>query len=122
MRFPLFFIIAGFIVACGGQGNPEKERPISADSIIPREQLIVITADMHIAEAILNIEKTLGKENRLDAERYYGFIWMKYHISRNQYLRNLERLKKNPEDFSRFYDEVIKNLEERGAAPLPEKE
>ncbi len=122
MRFAIFLLIPVFFLSCSHAGKRETGPGLSRDSIIPRETLVRITADVHIAEAVARLHRLSGTGNKEDLDRYFRFIWAKYHVTRSQFLGNLDRLKRDPADFGKFYDEVIADLNQRSGKSLPEEE
>lgn len=103
---------------CGHHpGSPETGSRFPGDSLISRELMVKITADVHVVEAGLQNRRNKQKDIRTLAGHFYHELFSKYRISELRYRQNIGQLQKDPKDFMAFYDEVIKELDARiGAA------
>ena len=111
----LFYLLV-FLLLLGCTRHPESmetDNQISADSLIPREQMVRITADVHVVEAALLNKKYDRKNKRTLAAHYYKALFSKYRISELRYRQNIDRLQKDTRDFMEFYKEVIAELDVR---------
>jgi exopolyphosphatase/pppGpp-phosphohydrolase len=46
---------------------------------------------------------------------YYQWLYRKYHMSQRRFKDNLNYYEMDPENFSKMYEEVLKNLTEKSA-------
>jgi Domain of unknown function (DUF4296) len=110
MRPVIIFCLLCFLVSCG---SPKKELlsgRLSADSVIPRDKMIRILVDVHLVEASLNLKRDRGGNVSFLTQNYYQWLYRKYHMSHQRFRDNLNYYKTDTENFSKMYDEVVKNL------------
>jgi len=113
MRPVIIFCLLCFLASCGG---PEKELlpgRLSADSVIPRDEMIRVLVDVHLVEASLNLQKDRGGNVPLLTQNYYQWLCRKYHISHQRFRDNMNYYKMDPGNFSKMYGEVVKNLNDK---------
>jgi hypothetical protein len=82
------------------------------DEIIPREQMVQILADMHIADAAINY-KTLGDTARLNNAEVYSQIFRKHDVTPIHYQESYQFYLSNPGLMNKMIDEVINELSRR---------
>jgi hypothetical protein len=93
--------------------NEIDSQVVPADSLISRELMVRITADVHVLEAAL-LNRPYNRQNsKTLAGHYYKELFLKYRISEFRYHQNIVRLQRDPKDFMAFYDEVIAELDAR---------
>jgi hypothetical protein len=113
-RFWIAILLFTSLFACREKkditASPETIPP---DSVIAQEKMILILADVHIAEAALLIERNAGRPLKDEPGFYYNGIFKKYHISPARYDQNLTYYSRNPENYTRMYEKVITLLENR---------
>ena len=109
MRPFIILCLLCLLVSCGGQKN-EYTPKSATDSIIPREQMIRILVDVQLVEATLNLQKNRGQDISHLTGNYYQWLYRKYHISGKRFRNNLNIYRSDPQNFSRMYEEVLKNL------------
>jgi len=107
------FPLALLLISCGTSGaDPDHSRG-TTEGVIPREIMIRILVDAHLAEAAMILQRNEGKEDSALVKHYYDGIFSKYKISREKYNVSLEYYRKNPEEFSKMYEKVIYLISER---------
>jgi hypothetical protein len=65
---------------------------------------------VHILEAGLMTQRNKGQQERKWAEDAYLSLFRKYHVTKGQFMRNLDYYQKDPKTFCRIYDTVINNI------------
>ncbi len=101
--FFIFFLI--FTFSC-----TDKEKPIRKKDIIPQEDLVVILADIHITDGILNMPTNLDKYPGRDTLSNYNDIFINHGYSREIFDKTLIYYSNHPDDFELVYEEVLNNL------------
>lgn len=113
VRCCVFFFMTALLFSCG-EGNHVNDNPesVNVDSIIGPEKMVLLMADIHVAEAGLLIER---KSDLSSAKPLwmYAQIFHKHHVSQYRYDESLKYYRSNPEQFNKIYEGVIRNLEER---------
>jgi hypothetical protein len=106
-----FFIL---LVSCAEKKDvPSVTDSMPPDSLISREKMIHILADVQMIEAALLLERNGELESKGKPWFYYNGIFAKYHISRTRYGANLKYYSQNPSELAKMYDKVILELESR---------
>ena len=104
-RYILIFLSLIFI-AC------ESNEVSIPDDVIDREEMVLILADIHIAEATSNY-KLLNDSVKTNINIYYSDIFKKHNITSEQYKTSYDFYLEHPQLFNRMYDEVINELSRR---------
>ena len=91
--------------------NPGEPVALAADSLISEEKMVLILADVHVAEAAFLLERNEGLNSEADPENIYEGIFRKYGISRSRYDQNFAFYRKDPEKFAKMYEKIIGVLE-----------
>jgi len=111
--FCLFFLLA----SCGGPKAKLLPGKLSADSVIPRDEMIRVLVDVHLIEASLVLQRNRGGNTPLLTQNYYQWLCGKYHMSHQRFRDNLNYYKMDPKNFSKIYQEVVKNLTDQAKKP-----
>ena len=61
-------------------------------------------------EAGLMTQRNKGQQERKWARHAYLSLFRKYHVTKGQFMRNLDYYQKDPKTFCRIYDTVINNI------------
>ncbi len=77
---------------------------------IPQDQLILIMADMNMAEA--SMQRMTSKMKDTLAVRYYNEIYEIHEINQELYLENLKVLEKKPKLAKKIFDSVLEKIGE----------
>ncbi|MEI7895441.1 MAG: DUF4296 domain-containing protein [bacterium] len=118
MRFTLRFLVLFMAVAVLFACREKKELSVvpvtvPADSLISGETMILIIADMHVADAAMMLARDADADPDKDQGFYYMGIFRKYRISPARYDMNVSYYRQNPENFAKMYEKVIEVLENR---------
>lgn len=102
-------------------GCSKKEVEIPND-VIPRDTMIVVLAEVHLAEAtiqVLNVD--LNDSTKIASFGFYRHIFSKHNITQELFKRSFDFYRSEPAYFHTMYDEVITRLSEDQAknASLP---
>lgn len=103
------------LLACS---PPEVSVPVG---IIPRDSMVMIMTDIHIAEAALQL-RDLGRNDTLRLEAYgrYRYIFEKYGVTRARFNESFTWYSNNPHLFHEMYEQVIDRLNVMQAKGLME--
>jgi hypothetical protein len=110
MRIVIIFCLFFLLASCG---NPKTELlppHLSADSVFSRDEMIHILVDIHLVEASLIFQRNRGKNMSLPSQNYYQWLYRKYHMSRQRLQGNLDYYRMDVRNFSKMYEEVVKDL------------
>ena len=117
MRFVIIFCLLSLLASCGGPKTELLPGKLSADSVIPRDEMIRVLVDVHLIEASLVLQRNRGGNNPLLTQNYYQWLCGKYHMSHQRFRDNLNYYKMDPKNFSKIYQEVVKNLTDQAKKP-----
>jgi hypothetical protein len=117
MRPIIFLSLLCFLASCGGPKKELLQGKLSADSVIPRNEMINVLVDVHVIEASLNLQRNREGNVPLLTQNYYQWLCRKHHISPQRFRDNLNYYKMDPENFSKMYEEVVKNLTDKANKP-----
>lgn len=107
----VLFVIVGLLSSCS------KKQVLVLENIIPRDSMILLMTDIHLAEATIQI-RNLGRSDTTRQEAYsrYRYIYEKYKVSDGRFRESFEFYRSQPEYFHKMYDEVLTRLSEKQAA------
>lgn len=103
-----FLCLSFFLFSCS-----KKEEQIPA-AIIPKEKMVQVMVDVHLAEARLQMNMAIDN-NFITKQSYYKFIFQKYNITYADLTVSYNYYSAHPEVFSKIYDEVITELSKKQA-------
>ena len=112
MRFiGLLLIVVGLLSSCS------KKQVVVPENVIPRDSMILMLTDVHIAESTIQI-RNLGRSDTTRQEAYarYRYIFNKYKVNDERFRESFEFYRSQPEYFHKMYDEVLARLSEKQAA------
>lgn len=116
----LWLILFAGLTACGDSGNhPESVTIGNTDSVLSENRMVVLMADVHIAEAAITIALNQGRETKALSRELYDGIFRKHGITRADYDQSLRHYNQHPQQFTKMYTRVIsilKDQEQRFAA------
>jgi len=110
MRLVIIICLTCILVSCH---SPKKELlpgKLSADSVIPHDEMIHVLMDVHLIEASLDLQRNLGKNTTQLTLSYYQWLCNKYHMSNRKFRDNMNYYKMDPVEFSKMYHDVLTNL------------
>lgn len=107
-RLTLFILI--LLSACK-QGMPD----IPAD-VLPREKMIAIMEDMHIADAVAENKGQMGMDEKMLAEEYHEQLFKNHGTTRAEFVKSFKFYEDNPKVLDEMYNTVLQDLSKREAA------
>jgi hypothetical protein len=113
MRYLPVFLILYVMTSCGDRNTSSLPASLPADSVIPREEMIHVLADIHLVEAALQVQRNQHLSLAQVTTGYYEWLCSKYHISKKKLMGNLGYYKQDPEKLNKMYEEVVKELTDR---------
>ncbi|MCX7953782.1 MAG: DUF4296 domain-containing protein [Bacteroidales bacterium] len=88
--------------------NNAKQPP----NIIPKDTLVDILIDMHLCDALLNINEIISKYDSIKATALYLSVLKKYKINKERFLKTIDYYSDNPNLFNKIYEQAIEKLED----------
>lgn len=98
-----FAFVVLFIFSCSNSKQPPTD-------IIPRDTLISVIVDMHIADVILLNPNVQSKISDISSNKLYQTVLNKYNITRERFNKSMDYYANNPEVLDSIYDIVIERL------------
>lgn len=84
------------------------------DDIIPKDSMVFIMMDIHIAEAGI---KTLPNDSiNLNSKTYYEFIYKKHSITEEKFQKSLRFYTYNPELLQEIYVKMAEEMSKKEAS------
>ena len=83
--------------------------------ILPKEQIVNILTDVHLAEAALTYKSAKSDSAMQLAVDYYNYIYQSRHVTKKQFDESLDFYTKHPELLEKIYEEVINELSKKQA-------
>ncbi len=111
MRYLAFLSFLVILAGCKNSGEKDLPQGLMKDSIIPQTEMINILADIHILEAALQIQRNKNGNVNTMQDFYYQKLFSNYKVSRGRFKLNLSYYERDPENFRKMYEEVVKKLE-----------
>ncbi len=111
---PLFMLlILAALVSCK-RPNEMISVGIPQDSLISKEQMINMLADLHVIESTLQLEKNKGQDPKKSSQAFFNAFFSRYKVSDKRFYASLEYYKQDQGEFIKLYEAVIAELEKRG--------
>lgn len=121
MRCLAFLSFLVILTGCKSSGEKDLPHGLMKDSIIPQTEMINILADVHILEAALQIQRNKNRDVNIMQDFYYQKLFSNYKVSRGRFKLNLSYYERDPENFRKMYEEVVKKLETSPKMANPHK-
>lgn len=100
----LLFLAIILFISCN-----RKQGVVSAE-IIPKDSLINIIVDLHLADAILINSVTQSKISDISSNHLYKSVLNKYEITKERFDSSIIFYSENPIVLDSIYDKVIEKL------------
>lgn len=108
-------ILLASVLLFAGCAKPDQQH----STILPKEKMIAILTDMQLAEAATDL-RLMPDEYLRKPEKWYVEIMEAHQTDTATFSASLRHYIEKPDEFSKMYDEVNKNLmEEIGMTPPP---
>jgi hypothetical protein len=96
-------------------GCSKKQVEVPED-VIPRDTMIVVLAEIHLAEASIQVLNVEVKDSlRAVSFGFYHHIFSKHKITQELFKKSFDYYRSEPTYFHAMYDEVITHLSEEQA-------
>lgn len=105
LAIPFLFIISLLMSHCSMQQNDEE-----LENLIPREKMVVILADIQVAEAYLEDLKKSGFKVKDSSIFYYEQVFKKNKVTPISFEESLLYYKRNMDELEGMYTDVITRL------------
>ena len=93
-------------------GCSKKQVEVPAD-VIPRDTMIVVLAEIHLAEASIQVLNVEVKDSlKAVSFGFYNYIFSKHNITQELFKKSFDYYRSEPAYFHAMYDEVITHLSE----------
>ena len=103
MKFRWLMVIALFMaLSCGGGKLPK--------GILPKEKMIPLLVDQHLAEQMFSLRFSLGLKNDSVLDDLYLSVLKKNGVDRKVFEESVYYYSKHPEKYKPIYDEVLNRL------------
>lgn len=110
MKRNILYLFAAILLLTSCYSAPEQETAPPPENLIDRDELVLILADVEIAESALRQKQNVGHEIKNIKETYYHSIFSKYNVSREQFDSSMIYYKQDPEVMDKIYEDVITKL------------
>ena len=107
VRYLIFLIILLFLF---GSCNTSVIRTPKPKNLISQSVMAEVLADVHIAEANIQISNSEDDSIHQTYSNYYNAVFEKHHISRETFIQSMDYYFKNPELLQNIYDNVTEIL------------
>jgi hypothetical protein len=111
MRCLAFLTFILLLAGCNSSGGKDLPQGLIKDSIIPRSEMINILADIHVLEAALQVKRNKNESHAGIEKFYFNKLFSKYKVSEGNFKLNLSYYERNPENFMKMYEDVVKKLD-----------
>jgi len=106
----LLFLFSALILLSSCYTTHEEDKISAPVNLIEKDTVILILADIEIAESALRQKQNLGRETDDLQELYYHAIFTKYEVTRGQYDSTMAYYRQDLETIDEIYEEVINRL------------
>jgi hypothetical protein len=100
-------IIIIFLLILSSCNNKDK---IKGKYIIPRDKLVEVLVEIHIADGVAYTARSLQHSAVFDSLSYRKYIFEKYNITRMEFDSTISAYAHQPNKFDELYEEVINEL------------
>jgi site-specific DNA-adenine methylase len=106
----IYILLTILLLSISSCDDPVVEKP---EKLIPKEKMIEMLTDIHIAEATYNIRKNQDSllHNSNSADFYYSIL-KKYNEPDTIFEKSYIYYASNPKNFEKMYRQVMNNLNE----------
>lgn len=101
----LFLILLIFSISCINQGK-------EPDYVIPKEDMVEIIIDLHLADGMLSVNEIRQELVRKDTINYYEAILDAYGYNRSDFDTSVYYYSKHIDKYDQIYGEVLNRLNE----------
>lgn len=106
----LILLIIGLMMLSSCYTAHENEKQPPPQNLIDKDKIVLILADIELAESALRQKLNHGYEVKEVKEAYYRSIFSEYEISREQFDSSMTFYKQDLDELNLIYEEVITRL------------
>ncbi|MDP4281233.1 MAG: DUF4296 domain-containing protein [Bacteroidota bacterium] len=107
------FIFLLFTTSCFHAHRHALPAGLARDSIIDKETMVHLLADIHIQEAALQVMQNRNPNIRKEIVSSYNGLFSKYGVSAKRFRLNLDYYRYDGDEFVKMYENVVKEIESR---------
>ena len=111
MKQLLFGIILLTLSGCHGL----KNGPSSSADVIPKDSMLSVLVDIHVADAVADQKFGQDHPNRAFTNALYERIYQNHHITAAQYKASYKYYESHPEMMDKMYEQVITEISKKEA-------
>lgn len=109
----LLFILSLFLISC----SAEEEKP--PKDLIPKQEFIALSVDMHIADVRMTDKMGEDFDNREKYNGYYKWVFEKHQVSQEAYENSFAWYAKQHTDFYNMYSMIRQKIQAKMNAVKP---
>jgi len=108
-KFIIYFLVGFFFLSCNNEkkNTQTMEKP---KELIPREKMILIITDLQLAESLVIVKQSQGKNGMYYTIQNYKTLIKKHEVSPKIFKESINYYSYNISELSAIYAEVITNL------------
>ncbi|MCX6286875.1 MAG: DUF4296 domain-containing protein [Bacteroidetes bacterium] len=108
------------LLSCSPPERSGLDEGLPADSVISEKKMMALLIDVHLLEGGLMIQRNKGEQDSKWNHEAYRKLFLRYHVTQSQFVKNLAYYQKDPKNFTKIYDTVLQRID-RLRKPPPEK-
>jgi hypothetical protein len=105
-----FLIFLALVLSACGSGEPKTPA-----GIIPKQPMIMLLTDVHLAEAALTMKSINGASVKDYAGPQYEYVFKLHHSNREQFIKSLKYYSSQPKELEEMYTEVLAEISKKQA-------
>lgn len=105
LKYSICFLFFTFL-SCAGE-NGQNETP---ENILDEDKMISVLIDLHIADSVLELEKTPKDSAAIKLASYQDQILQKHNVEKTKYEKTLKYYKNNPAKFEKLYEKLLQKM------------
>jgi len=106
----LLFLSTCLLLISSCYTTHDDTRVSKPDNLIEKDKIVLILADVEVAESALRQKQNLGHEIGDTREAYYHAIFTQYEVSREQFDSSMAYYKRDLETINDIYEDVLTRL------------
>ncbi len=103
-------LIIGILMISSCYSTHNDERVPEPENLIGKDKIVLILADVEIAESALRQKQNFGHEIGEEKEAYFRSIFTQYGVTREQFDSSMAYYRQDLETINTIYEEVITRL------------
>jgi hypothetical protein len=106
----VFLLLTGLFLFASCYQTYDNERIREPEGLIPKEEMVLILADIEVAESALREKQNLGHEIEGTDEVFYTYVFSKHGVSKEQFDQSLNYYKSDLKALEEIYEAVVNRL------------